>query len=307
MKSIELTGLVAATHTPFGADGALNLDVVEQQAKQLIQDDVGTAFISGSTGESHSLTLEERRQMTKRWMEVTRGTNLRVVVHVGSNCLADARTLAAQANDLGAHAIAALAPSYFKPRNLAGLIDWCAEIAMAAPATPFYFYDIPSMTGVTLSMPDFLAQAPARIPTLRGIKFSNSDLVSYQLCLAAGAGAFDIPFGIDESLLGSLALGAKGAVGSSYNFAAPLYHRLWRAFTAGDLVTARKEQLHSVQLIQLLANIGYFGAAKAVMKMRGVDVGPARLPHNNPTEEQVTKLRGDLERLGFFEWVGQKA
>ena len=153
-------------------------------------------------------------------------------------------------------------------------------------------------------MPDFLAQARDRIPTLRGIKFTNYDLMAYQLCLQANDGAFDIPWGVDEYLLGALALGARSAVGSSYNFAAPVYQRLLAAFERGDLVAARQEQFRSVQLIKLLAGYGYLGAAKAVMKMLGVDVGPARLPNTNPTPEQIVKLQGELEDLGFFEWVG---
>ena len=57
-------------------------------------------------------------------------------------------------------------------------------------------------------MPDFLAQAPDRIPTLAGIKYTNADLMSYQLCLRAGNGRFDVPYGTDEWLLAALALGA---------------------------------------------------------------------------------------------------
>jgi len=301
--SNKLTGLVVATHTPFKPDGSLNLPAVEKQAAHLLNHGLTTVFIGGSTGESQSLTVEERLQLAKRWFAVARGTPLQVVVHVGSNCLADARALAAQAQKLGAPAISALAPSYFKPRSLDALIACCASIANAAPETPFYYYDIPVLTGVSLSMPDFLAQAPERIPTLAGIKFTNSDLMSYQLCLRAAGGRFDVPYGTDEWLLAALALGAQGAVGSSYNFAAPVYQRLIKAFAAGDLETAREEQFKSVQLIQLLAGIGYMGAAKAVMGLLGVEVGPARLPNTNPTPEQLVRLRKSLEKLGFFDWV----
>jgi N-acetylneuraminate lyase len=300
---VPLHGLVAATHTPFAADGSLCLAAVEKQAAHLVANQVAFAFIGGSTGESHSLTLDERRRLAQRWFEVARGTPLRIVVHVGSNCLADARDLAAQAQSLGALAIAAIAPGYFKPRSLDALIACCADIAGAAPETPFYFYDIPVLTGVHFSMPEFLAQAPARIPTLAGIKFTNSDLMSLQLCLRAGGGAFDIPYGSDEWILAALALGARGAVGSSYNFAAPIYQRLLAAFQRGDLAAAQAEQFRSVQLIGLLASHGYLGAAKAVMGMLGVEVGPARLPNGNPTAAQLTQLRRELESLGFFDWI----
>ena len=299
----RLHGLVAATHTPFNPDGSLNLPIVEQQAAHLLKHGVTLAFIGGTTGECHSLSLDERRSLAQRWCEVARGTSLKVVVHVGSNCLADARVLAAQAQQLGAVAISALAPSYFKPHSLDALIACCADLAAAAPETPFYFYDIPALTGVSFSMPEFLEKAPARIPTLAGLKFTNPDLTSYLQCLQAGDGRWDVPWGIDESLLGALATGAQGAVGSSYNFAAPLYHGLIAAFERGDLPTARAAQHRSTRLIALLARYGYMGAAKAAMTMLGVDLGPARLPNTTPTPEQTKRLRGELERTGFFDWI----
>ena len=303
VSASRLTGLVAATHTPFHTDGSLNLSLVEKQATHLLANGVRTAFIGGSTGESHSLSLEERRALAQRWFEVTHGSQLKVVVHVGSNCLADAATLARQAQDLGAVAVSALSPSYFKPRSVAVLIDCCAQIASAAPDTPFYFYDIPVLTGVNLSMPEFLADARARVPNLAGLKFTNPDLMSYQLCLNAQSGAFDCPWGIDEALLGALAMGAQGAVGSTYNFAAPIYHRLMTAFAKNDWAAAREEQFRSVRLIQVLASHGYMGAAKALMKMLGVDVGPARLPNTSLSVEQTAKLESELKALGFFDWI----
>ena len=303
MIKFPITGLVAATHSPFHADGSLNLAVVEKQATHLLANGVKFAFICGTTGESHSLTIDERRALAVRWMEVARGSELKVIVHVGANCLADARVLATQAQSLGAAAISALAPSYFKPRSVAALVDCCAEIAVGAPELPFFYYDIPSFTGFSLPMPDFLAQARERIPNLAGIKFTNPDLMMFQQCLRFDGDAFSIPWGCDEYLLAALALGATGAVGSTYNFAAPLYQRVMTAFAAGDLATAREEQFRSVQLVATLAPRGYMGAAKATMKMLGVDVGPARLPNDNLSEEQQDLLRADLEKLGFFDWV----
>ena len=303
MNRSKLTGLVAATYTPFHADGTLNLAGVEKQANHLLTHRVPVAFIGGTTGESHSLSLDERRALAVRWLEVARGTALSIVVHVGSNSLEDARILAAQAEQLGARAISALSPSYFKPRDVETLVACCERIASAAPATPFYFYDIPVFTNVSLSTPEFLDLARKRIPTIAGLKFSNPDLMAYQLLLHTEGGPWDVPWGCDEALLGALALGATGAVGSTYNFAAPVYHRLLAAFERGDLAAAREEQFRSVLLVRLLARYGYLGASKALMGMLGADAGPVRLPLTNPTAEQLKSLRSDLEKLGFFDWV----
>ena len=292
-------GLVPAVLTPFDAAGGLNLAAVEPHAQLLAADGVAGVFVGGTTGEFSSLTVEERLALAARWGAVVKGTPVRLVVHVGANCLPDAKRLAAHAQSAGAAAIAAVAPSYFKPKSLDVLIAWCEELAAAAPETPFYFYDIPHLTGVAFPMVDFLEQAPARIPTLAGLKFTNLDLMTFQRVLRAGGGRFDVLFGFDEQLLAAVVLGARGAVGTSYNFAAPLYNRLLAAARANDFATARAEQYRGVELIALLQRHGFLPAAKELMRVRGVDLGPVRLPHVPLTAEQVAHVRRDLAALGF--------
>ncbi|MEI7730659.1 MAG: dihydrodipicolinate synthase family protein [Verrucomicrobiota bacterium] len=305
MSSFKLHGLVAAAHAPFKADGSLNLAVVEKQAAHFLKNKITTAFINGSTGESHSLSLIERTLLAERWLAVTKDTKLKVVVHVGSNCIEDARTLAAHAQKHGAVAISALAPSYFKPRNVNALVECCVHIAEGAPALPFYFYDIPALTGVSLAMPEFLEQGGERIPNLAGIKWTNVDMYNYQFAMRAAGGVFDLPWGNDEFMLAALALGAKGAVGSGYCFAAPVYHRIIKAFNAGDLDTARMEQFRGAQLVKTLVATpsGYLGAAKALMGLLGVPVGPARLPNGNLAAEEIQQLESALEKIGFWKWI----
>lgn len=302
----RLTGLIAATHTPMRTDGSVDLERVDDQARHLVRTGVRGAFVGGTTGESLSLTVEEREALAARWTHVARGTPLAVIVHVGHNALADSRRLAAHAQELGAVAIAAMAPCFFRPRTVRELAEHLAPVAAAAPETPFYYYDIPALTGVALPMPELLAAAD-RIPTFAGIKYTNSDLAMLQECLAFGDGAFDILFGTDEALLAGLALGTRGAVGSTYNFAAPVYHRILAAFEAGDFDTARAWQRRSVALVRVIAAYGYAAAAKSVMALIGVDCGPARLPLAALDERQVAALRRDLEALGFFEWIGVDA
>src|SRR4051795_12485784 len=126
-----LHGLVVPPHSPFHADGSLNLAVAEQQAAHCLKHRINAVFVAGSTGESSSLTVAERFALTERWVQVTKGTALRVVVHVGANCLDDARALAAHALAQGASAIAALSPSYFKPGSVDALVRCAASVAEA--------------------------------------------------------------------------------------------------------------------------------------------------------------------------------
>jgi N-acetylneuraminate lyase len=287
---LPLHQLVAAAHSPFHADGSLAPEVVPTQAAFLAANGIRTVFITGSTGESHSLTCPERLALYDAWAAAAPAHGLSVIGH------------ARRAEALRFTAISALAPSYFKPANLSALIDTCAAIAAAAPATPFYYYDIPVLTGVSFPMERFLAEAPARIPTLAGIKFTNPDLVSYRRSLDVAGDRFDLPWGVDEMLVAALATGARGGVGSTYNWCPQLYRDLIAAFERGDLAGARRLQSVSIAMIDAIAATGFLGTAKALMTRLGVPVGPARLPLGNPSAEQVDALLAKLGNLGFAEW-----
>ncbi len=217
-----LTGLIPACHTPFAVDGELDLAVVARQAAYFESAGVRALFIAGTTGECASLTLDERKALCDRWVDVA-GDRLQIAVNVGHNCLADAVALAAHARHAGVTAVAAMAPSYYKPATIEQLVEFCIPIAAEVEPLPFYYYHIPSMTGVNLPMSEFLHQARFRMPNLCGLKFSHDDLVQLQACVALDRGAFDVLFGFDEALLAGLALGVRGAIGSTYNFASAIF------------------------------------------------------------------------------------
>jgi N-acetylneuraminate lyase len=294
-----LTGLIPACHTPLDRNGALNLATVEKQAGLYLDSGIRNVFVGGTTGEFASLTLDERMALTRRWCEVAEGS-IKVAVHVGHNCLPEAIALAAHARKAGATAVAAMAPSYFKPSTVQDLIDFCAPIAAEAEPLPFYYYDIPGMTGVRLKMSEFLHQARFRIPNLRGLKYSNDDLLELQECVRLDQGAMDVLFGFDEYLLSGLCLGVRGAVGNTYNFAAPVYQRIMSAFEKHDLATARAEQYRSIDMIKILYSFGFLAASKSVMAMLGVDCGPVRAPVRNLTADQRVALWDQLSALDIF-------
>ena len=92
--SLKLHGLVAAVHTPFKADGSLNPSSVDAQAKLLASQGIKLAFITGSTGESSSMQLEERKEIYSAWKEASAKHGVEVIAHTGSNSVWDARELA---------------------------------------------------------------------------------------------------------------------------------------------------------------------------------------------------------------------
>jgi N-acetylneuraminate lyase len=293
--------LIAPPTTPFQADGSLNLEVVERQAQFLVDTSVDGVFVGGSTGEGQSLSTDERMRSAVRWIEVAAETDLEVIIQVGHNSLPDAVALAEHAQRIGADSIAASSPCYFKPARVEELIDFLEPVAAAAGDLPFYFYEIPPLTQVALPMAEFLEKAKPRIPNLVGLKYSNIDLMQMQQCVRINDGEFEVLFGSDQQLLAAVALGACGAVGSTYNFAAPLYRRMLAAFDRGDHAEARELQAKSVEIVAIMARYSFLSACKVLLAELGIENGPVRAPLRNLTREQREELLVDLREAGVFD------
>lgn len=288
--------LIAPPLAPFHADGSLNLAAVEPMAGHFIEHGVAGVFVCGTSGESQSLTVQERIALSQRWLDVTRDTNLHVIVQVGHNCIEDARVMAKHAQSEGADAIATLTPSFLKPASVDELIECCRPVAEAAGDLPFYLYDIPSVTDVSLPMPEFLQKGKDAMPNLRGLKFTNTDLMQLQECLHVNDGEFDILFGCDQIMLAGMMFGCRGAVGTSYNFAAGHFRWLIDAYHEGDVATARRLQHEAVRMIRVLEKYGFLSAAKVLMCSLGIDCGPVRSPLKRLTSEQKSQLLAELSR-----------
>lgn len=290
-------GLIAAPFTPLQRDGAVDPERIEALADGLVRDAVWGAFVCGTTGEGPSLSTTERMLVAERWAAVTRD-RLRLFVHVGHTSVADARGLAAHAQRIGADAIGCLAPYFFRPRSAEELADFCGTVAAAAPGLPFYYYHLPSLTGVAFPMADFLPIAARRIPTLAGIKYTHEDVADFAACVAFDGGRFEMLFGRDELLLAGLDAGASGAIGSTYNYMAPIFRSLVAAWAAGDRALAETLQRRATGIIEVMIRHGGLPAGKRIMGLAGLDCGPVRPPLVDLEAAAIARLRADLLAAG---------
>jgi len=306
MIDSKVEGLIAAPMTAYHPDGAVNLDVIPSYAAFLHSNGVVGAFINGTTGEGFSLTVEERKAIAESWMEAA-PNGFKVIVHVSHTCAVSAWDLARHAAQIGAWGIGEMGPLFYKPNSVEELTEYAAQTAAQTPELPYYYYHMPSMSGVYFGMIDFLTTAEPKIPNLAGIKYTHEDLVDFELCREFNDGKYDILYGRDETLLCSLALGCRGAVGSTYNIMAPLYTELIDAFNSGNLPEARRLQRISMKVINLLSGTRSFNSAlKEVMNMIGLNLGKVRSPLKNITSEKITRLKNDLTELGFWEYCSKK-
>ena len=299
MNSQPIRGFVAAPFTAMHPDRGINIDLIPAYAAHLVATGVAGVFVNGTAGEGYSLTRQERMATAEVWVRSAAG-KLRVIVHVGAESVVDATALAAHAEDIGADAIGSMAPVFFKP-DVDGLIAYCAGIAAAAPALPFYYYYMPSMTGSFLPVVDFLVRSADRIPTLRGVKYTHYDLMDFKRCAALSGGRFDLLFGRDEILLSALVLGAGGMVGSTYSYAMPLFSELLAAYRAGRLPEASAIQERVMRMVGILErNGGGVAAGKALMAGVGLELGPLRLPNRSVESAAAAKAIDEARELGVF-------
>jgi N-acetylneuraminate lyase len=300
----DFKGLIAAPYTPTGAGHAINLNIVPPYAELLVRNQVNTAFICGTTGEFASLSVDEREQLATAWLQAT-ARPLRVIVHVGHTALSCAQRLARHANEQGAAAIACMAPWFFKPQSVTEVVTWCSAVASAAPTLPFFYYHMPSMNGVSIPVAAFIEEATRRIPSFAGVKYSHDDLDDLVECVKVSKGRAAVFMGRDELLLEGLRCGVSGAVGSTYNYAAPLYQRLMQAFASGDESLAASLQETAREMISLCSRskAGHLSRSKTLMKSLGVDCGAVRPPLMQPEKEEIASLHADLNEAGFFEYA----
>lgn len=301
MQYSKTEGLIAATFTPMHKDGSVNLKPIAAYCKYLLENRLSGVFINGTTGEGVSLTQGERKQIAEEWMQHS-GGEIRNIIHIGSSSLEDCKELALHAMEIGAYGVGIMGPSFFRPPSSTELVEFVSVIASCVPELPVYYYHIPSMSGVDLPMPDLLEQSSGRIPNLVGLKFTHWDLMELNQCMMVEDGKFDILYGSDETLLCSLSLGVKGAVGSTYNHIPSVYLRLMESFREGNLVEARAMQRISVDLVAILKRYGGgVVCGKTIMNLLGMDLGPCRLPIRNLSPRETIQLKKDLEAMHFFE------
>lgn len=307
MQHRKFEGLVAAPFTPFDKNNEINFSLIPQYYDFLQRNGVSGAFINGSTGEGPSLTQKEKQEQARAWAEcVKTGGSLRVINMVGGTSLKECIENARLSEELGLSAVALVAPYYFKPAGAGMLAEFICEVGMSVPGMPVYFYHIPSLTGVNIQMSELMRIVAPMLPNFAGIKFTHEDLMDFNICLNYEGGRYDLLWGRDECMLSALAIGCKGFIGSTYNYAAPLYLKLIEEFNSGNMKEARALQLKSIKMISVLIRYGGMAPGKSYMNYIGINCGSFRSPVRNLTEAESADFERDVRELKIDGYLSRK-
>jgi len=294
----QIKGVMPALMTPYDNSGAVNFEMIRRIVTLQLDEGAGGFFICGSSGEGLLLTPDERKRIARTVIETVAG-QVPVIVHVGAVSTQESALLAADARKAGAAAVSSIPPVYFKV-GLAGMLQHIRGIAEAAELPTFY-YHIPALTGVQLN-PEEVVEAFTSVPGVVGMKFTDSDMFFLWSMLDAGKGRFRVFNGSDQMLFQGLCTGAIGGIGSTYNYQMRNIAGVYNAMEAGDFNKAREWQWKANAVIKVLFHNGANHACeKAIMRLRGFEVGTPRSPLVPFPAEKMDVLKRQLEEIHFFD------
>lgn len=270
--------VLTAMITPFDASGALDLNEAVRLAKWLQDNGNDGLVISGTTGESSTLTDAEKLSL---WEAVINAVTIPVIAGSGSNDTAHSVHMTKEVTKLGAAGILAVGPYYNRPpqSGLAGHITAMAN----ATTLPVVIYDIPVRTGRKIST-QTLAQLANTVPNIKALKDAAGAPAETANLMALVPKDFELYSGDDGLTLAFLAYGGSGVIGVATHWSAPEHQAMITAFKNGDVALARK--YNDILLESYAFETGDDNPnpipSKVMMNYLGFNVGDCRLPMGPP-------------------------
>jgi 4-hydroxy-tetrahydrodipicolinate synthase len=290
-----LGAILTAAVTPFRGDGSVNLERFQELCADLVDNGSDGIVVAGTTGESPTLSEEERTGLIRAALEAI-GDRATVVAGTGTNSTAHSIELTEQAQEAGAHAVLVVTPYYNKPPPR-GIVAHFTAVA-AATDLPVVAYNIPGRCVINIE-PETMTEL-AQIPNVKAVKQSNADLdqarhiVELELDLYAGDDNLVLPF---------LELGGLGGVCVHTHVVGPQVKEMVSRFRAGDVEAARQLDDELAAAYELIGVVTGPIQIKAALNLLGHEVGGVRLPLVEASEDEVAKIRDCLERLRVLERV----
>jgi 4-hydroxy-tetrahydrodipicolinate synthase len=285
--------IVTAVVTPFAADGSVHLDEFRRILRHLVQNGSDGIVVTGTTGESPTLSDDEMAALWRTAVEEV-GGQASVIAGTGSNNTAHAVELTRRAVELGVDGILTVTPYYNKPPR-EGLVRHFTAVARAAGDVPVVLYNIPGRCVVNLE-PDLLAEL-ARIDNVVAVKQANPDLVQAAE-LRSLAPDLALYAGDDTSLLPMLPYGAVGVISVASHVVGTEMRRVCELWQAGSEAEATELGTSLDDVYETLMVTSNPIPVKAAMQLLGFEVGDPRLPLTPATSMQVERVRSMLERHG---------
>lgn len=288
MKNALFTGACTALVTPF-LDDKINYPMVEQLLRRQIDAGIEAVVISGTTGESPTLTDDEKLELFRRAKAYV-GSSCKIIAGTGSNSTKHTVELSKEAEETGVDGLLLVSPYYNKATSIGLFSHYMA--AAHAVSLPIILYNVPSRTGVDI--PVSVYKRLSRIPNVVGIKEASTDITKITKILRECGSDLTVWSGNDDQITPVMSLGGMGVISVLSNVLPVETQALAKAALAGDFDTAAALQMELQPLIELLFCEVNPIPVKEAMKLIGYDCGTCRLPLTAMSPENREKLKALL-------------
>ena len=288
--------VLTAIVTPFDDDGRVNIAKFRELASYLVENGSDGVVVTGTTGESPTLTDDERFHLYEAAVAEI-GDRATVIAGTGTYDTAHSIHLTQRADGLGADGFLVVAPYYSKPTPR-GIVEHFKAIA-ASTEKPVVVYNIPARVVINIE-PETMCEL-AEIPNITAVKQANADLAQARTILAETD--LDLYAGDDDLILPFLELGGTGGVCVHTHVVGPQVKELIRRFREGDAEGAKRLEEETAAAIEILRVVTNPIAIKAALNLLGHGVGGVRLPLVEADEAERAAIRVCLERLGLLQPV----
>jgi 4-hydroxy-tetrahydrodipicolinate synthase len=284
--------VLTAIVTPFDDDGSVDFDAFQALARHLVENGSDGIVVAGTTGESPTLSDGERLDLFRAALEAV-GDHATVVAGTGTYSTSHSVHLTEEAHELGASAFLVVTPYYNRPPQRAIVAHF--EAIARASDRPIVVYNIPSRSVINIE-PETISRLAA-IDTVKAVKQANADLDEARHIVSTG---LDLYAGDDNLVQPFLELGAIGGVCVHTHVVGPQVAEQVHAALDGDVARAREIDEAIAPVYELLGVVTNPIAIKTALRLLGHQVGGHRLPMVDPTEDEVARVRGCLERIGLL-------
>ena len=288
MKKVLFTGACTALVTPF-LNGSINYPMLEQLIRRQVDSGIRAIVIGGTTGESPTLTDDEKLTLLRRAKKYA-GDECLIIAGTGSNCTDHAVALSKAAESEGADGLLVVSP-YYNKATPEGLTAHYSEIATSVQI-PIILYNVPSRTG--LDIPVTVYKCLAQLPNIAGVKEASTDISKILKIKSACPADFAIWSGNDDHAVAVISLGGAGVISVLSNVMPLQTHLMVQAALNGDFDTAADLQLKLLPLIEMLFCEVNPIPVKAAMKLIGYDCGGCRMPLSAASQTTVKNLKNLL-------------
>lgn len=285
MKNPFFTGACTALVTPF-LNGKINYDMLKKLLDRQMESGIGTVVLCGTTGESPTLSDEEKISIFQ-FAKAYTGDGCTIIAGTGSNDTRHAVVLSRAAEEVGADGLLVVSPYYNKATN-EGLISHYSTIA-GAVHIPIIVYNVPSRTGVDI--PVSVYERLAGISNIVGVKEAATDITKITKTKAACSSDFVVWSGNDDMTVPIMSLGGLGVISVASNVCPMQVQAMTQAALAGDFDSAAALQLELLPLISMLFCEVNPIPVKAAMEQLGYDCGSCRMPLSELSPEHYSQLK----------------